>query len=130
MYEYINLSSSSFINLFLPAYLQLSDVHCLKRICYLIVKFMTCDIKDFFLSTPIRTAEYMKIHFQYFPEDMFSISPCKQTSVLHLVILSMFTVIYVSIFRHSPFDFIFFLFDFTLLVVTPLHRASLAYRHI
>ena len=35
-------------------------------------KFMTCDIKDFFLATLMQKAEYMKIPFQYFPEDIIT----------------------------------------------------------
>ena len=33
-------------------------------------RFMTCDIKDFFLATPMNNAEYMKIPFSYFPPDI------------------------------------------------------------
>ena len=35
-------------------------------------KFMTCDIKDFYLATPMPTAEYMKIPFSYLPPDIIT----------------------------------------------------------
>ena len=33
-------------------------------------RFFTADIKDFFLATPMKTAEYMKVHIKYFPPDI------------------------------------------------------------
>ena len=43
-------------------------------------KFMACDIKDFFLATPMQKAEYMKIPFpfQYFPEDIITRSSLRE----------------------------------------------------
>ena len=31
---------------------------------------MSCDLKYFFLKTPISRAEYMRIHSKYFPPDI------------------------------------------------------------
>ena len=31
---------------------------------------MTCDLKDFFLATPMLKPEYMKIHYKYIPHDI------------------------------------------------------------
>ena len=31
-------------------------------------RFMSADLKDFFLNTPMERAEYMKIQYKYFPE--------------------------------------------------------------
>ena len=31
---------------------------------------MTADLKDFFLNTPMERAEYMKIQYKYFPEEI------------------------------------------------------------
>ena len=33
-------------------------------------KFLSCDLKDFFLATPMDEPEYMKIPWQYFPSDI------------------------------------------------------------
>ena len=33
-------------------------------------RFLTTDLKDFFLATPMATAEYMKIPYKYFPADI------------------------------------------------------------
>ena len=33
-------------------------------------RFMTADIKDHFLATPMKKAEYMKVQYKYFPEDI------------------------------------------------------------
>ena len=33
-------------------------------------KFMTDDIKDYFLATPIENPEYMKVHIKHIPEDI------------------------------------------------------------
>ena len=33
-------------------------------------KFMSCDLKDFFLATPMLNAEYMRIHYKYIPQDI------------------------------------------------------------
>ena len=30
-------------------------------------RFMSCDLKDFFLETPMSRADYMRIHSKYFP---------------------------------------------------------------
>ena len=35
-------------------------------------KFMTADLKDFFLNTPMDRAEYMKIQYKYFPKEVRS----------------------------------------------------------
>ena len=35
-------------------------------------RFMSLDLKDFFLATPMEQAEYMKIPYQYFPNDIKS----------------------------------------------------------
>ena len=34
------------------------------------VKFLSCDLKDFFLATPMKESEYMKIPYKYFPSDI------------------------------------------------------------
>ena len=31
---------------------------------------MSADIKDYFLATPIKDPEYMKVKYHYFPPDM------------------------------------------------------------
>jgi hypothetical protein len=33
-------------------------------------KFMSCDLKDFFLATPMEDAEYMKIAWKHIPQDI------------------------------------------------------------
>ena len=33
-------------------------------------KFMSCDLKDFFLATPMKKPEYMRIRWQHIPEDI------------------------------------------------------------
>ena len=33
-------------------------------------RFFTADVKDFFLATPMKDAEYMKVPFKYFPSDI------------------------------------------------------------
>ena len=33
-------------------------------------KFMTIDIKDFYLNTPLERPEYLKMKLSYFPEDV------------------------------------------------------------
>ena len=33
-------------------------------------KFMTCDLKDFFLATPMEENEYMRIHLRHIPQDI------------------------------------------------------------
>ena len=33
-------------------------------------RFMSTDLKDFFLASPMADAEYMKIKFKYFPPDI------------------------------------------------------------
>ena len=33
-------------------------------------RFMSCDLKDFFLATPMKSAEYMKIKWKYLPQDI------------------------------------------------------------
>ena len=33
-------------------------------------RFMSADLKDFFLATPMEGDEYMKVHIKYFPEDI------------------------------------------------------------
>ena len=33
-------------------------------------RFLTCDIKDFFLATPMSRPEFMKIHISNFPADI------------------------------------------------------------
>ena len=33
-------------------------------------RFMSLDLKDFFLATPMPTEEYMKVSFRYFPVDI------------------------------------------------------------
>ena len=33
-------------------------------------RFLSCDLKDFFLTTPMATSEYMKIPYKYFPADI------------------------------------------------------------
>ena len=33
-------------------------------------KFMSCDLKDFFLATPMQQPEYMKILYKYIPQDI------------------------------------------------------------
>ena len=33
-------------------------------------RFMTADIKDHFLATPMEKPEYMKVPYKYFPEDI------------------------------------------------------------
>ena len=34
------------------------------------VRFMSCDLKHFFLATPTAEAEYMRIHIQHIPPDI------------------------------------------------------------
>ena len=34
-------------------------------------RFFSCDLKDFFLATPMKTPEYMKIHRRHIPADIF-----------------------------------------------------------
>ena len=33
-------------------------------------KFMSADIKDYFLATPMDKAEYMKVQYKHIPEDI------------------------------------------------------------
>ena len=33
-------------------------------------RFLSMDLKDMFLHTPMKTAEYMKVHLKYFPDDI------------------------------------------------------------
>ena len=33
-------------------------------------RFMAMDIKDFFLATPMKRAEYMRVKYKYFPQDI------------------------------------------------------------
>ena len=33
-------------------------------------RFMSCDLKDFFLATPMKHPEYMRIHYKHFPADI------------------------------------------------------------
>ena len=33
-------------------------------------RFLSCDLKDFFLATPMASPEYMKIAWKYFPNDI------------------------------------------------------------
>ena len=33
-------------------------------------QFLSCDLKDFFLATPMEKAEYMKVQYKYFPSDI------------------------------------------------------------
>ena len=35
-------------------------------------KFITADIKDYFLATPMQRPEYMKVHIRYFPQEIIS----------------------------------------------------------
>ena len=35
-------------------------------------KFMSMDIKDYFLNTPMDTPEYMKVHYKHIPPDIWS----------------------------------------------------------
>ena len=35
-------------------------------------RFMSCDLKDFFLATPMQKAEYMRIPWKYIPQDIQS----------------------------------------------------------
>ena len=41
----------------------LSDAHKGAR-------FMSCDLKDFFLATPMKNPEYMRINYKHFPQDI------------------------------------------------------------
>ena len=41
----------------------ISDAHCGA-------KFMSMDIKDYFLNTPMDTPEYMKVHYKHIPTDI------------------------------------------------------------
>ena len=43
-------------------------------------RFMICDLKYFFLATPMESPEYMKIPYKYFPEDI-----CKKYNLDTLV---------------------------------------------
>ena len=33
---------------------------------------MSCDLKDFFLVSPMKESEYMKVLMKYFPQDMIT----------------------------------------------------------
>ena len=33
-------------------------------------RFMSADIKDYFLATPMEQAEYMKVQYKHIPEDI------------------------------------------------------------
>ena len=37
---------------------------------HLVARFMTMDLKDFFLATPMARSEYMRIHSKYFPPEI------------------------------------------------------------
>ena len=33
-------------------------------------RFLSADLKDFFLATPMESPEYMKVHYKHFPQDI------------------------------------------------------------
>ena len=35
-----------------------------------VAQFLSCDLKDFFLATPMARPEYMKIHWEHISEDI------------------------------------------------------------
>ena len=37
-----------------------------------VIKFVSCDLKDFFLASPMAQPDYIKVPIKYFPEDITS----------------------------------------------------------